>query len=438
MFLKSFSGGVHPPEHKEATEKKTVENIAIPHECFIPVHQHIGKPAKPVVEVGDYVEVGQVIAKGDGFVSADIHASVPGKVTAIKEHPTPSSSEGICVVIETHGQFSASQSKKNDWKNLSPDELKEKIKNAGIVGMGGAAFPTHVKLSPPAEKPIDTLIINAAECEPFLTVDDALMKTSVSEIVDGIRITQKILNVNKTIIGVESNKKESFKLLESYLNTLDTKEITVKLLKTKYPQGAEKQLIQSLTGREVPSGGLPMDSGIVVQNVGTVFAIFQAVVEDKPLYERLITVSGSCIAKPGNYKIKIGTRLSDIVKECGGLKEEPVKIILGGPMCGQTVNDLNIPVIKGTSGILFLSNKDIDISDYHPCIRCGRCVFACPINLLPYEIANRVEVTLYEETKELHPLDCIQCGACSYSCPSNRPVSHFIKMTQQYIRTQKR
>lgn len=438
MFLKSFSGGVHPPEHKEITERKPVENIAIPHECFIPVQQHIGKPAVPVVEVGDYVEVGQLIAKADGFVSANIHASVPGKVTAIGPHPTPASSQGICVTIETHGQFSAAKLEKIDWKNLSKEELIRKITDAGIVGMGGAAFPTHVKLSPPPGKKIDTLIINAAECEPFLTVDDALIKTSVPEIIDGIRITLKILGIEKAVIGIESNKKHSFKLLTSYLGSEDAKSITVKQLKTKYPQGAEKQLIQSITGRQVPSGGLPMDAGIVVQNIGTVFAIFQAVSESKSLYERLVTVSGSCIAKPGNYKIKVGTRIEDIVSECGGLKEEPVKIILGGPMCGQAVNDLSIPVIKGTSGILFLSRKDLDLADYQPCIRCARCVQACPINLLPFDIANRVEMVQYENIASYNPLDCIQCGACSYICPSRRPVSHFIKLAQQHIRSQKR
>ncbi len=438
MFLKSFSGGVHPPEHKEQTERKPVENIAIPHECFIPVQQHIGSPAVPVVETGDYVEVGQIIAEAGGFVSANVHASVPGKVTAVANHPTPTNPEGLCVTIEIHGQFSAAKSENVNWKDLSVEELMQKVKDAGIVGMGGAAFPTHVKLSPPPGKKIDTLIINAAECEPFLTVDDALIKTSIPEIIDGIRITLKILNIDTAVIGIESNKKDSFKLLSSYLGSEESTSITVKQLKTKYPQGAEKQLIQSLTRRQVPSGGLPMDAGVVVQNIGTVFAIYQAVVENKPLYERLITVSGSCIAKPGNYKIKVGTRIEDIVRECGGFTEEPVKIILGGPMCGQAINDLNIPVIKGTSGILFMSKKDIDISDYHPCIRCGRCVHACPISLLPYEIGNRVEMTLYDEINSLNPLDCIQCGACSYICPSRRPVSHFIKQAQQYIRSQKR
>ncbi|MFW5808021.1 MAG: electron transport complex subunit RsxC, partial [Spirochaetota bacterium] len=404
MFQQSFSGGIHPPEHKEYTERKGVENIAIPHECFIPLQQHIGKPAVPVVEAGDYVEVGQLIAAADGFISANVHASVPGKVVAVRQHPTPASPHADCIVIETHGQFSQTRRETMDWTSLSPDELLTRIRDAGIVGMGGAAFPTHVKLSPPAEKTIDTLIVNAAECEPYLTVDDALIKTSVPQIIDGTRIILKILGIERAIIGIESNKTDSYRLLSTYLDTVDTRSITVKQLKTKYPQGAEKQLIFSLTKREVPSGGLPVDTGIVVQNIGTVFAVYQAVVENRPLIERLVTVSGSCITKPGNYKIKVGTRICDIIDECGGLREEPAKIILGGPMCGQAVNDTNIPVIKGTSGLLFLSKKDIDTADYQPCIRCARCVSVCPINLLPYEIANRTEMKVLDDISSLYPL----------------------------------
>lgn len=438
MGKPSFKGGVHPPEHKKATEHSDVENLSIPHECFIPLQQHIGKPAVPVVEVGDYVNEGQLIAKADGFISANVHASVPGKVTAIDKFPTSMSEQGVCIVVETQGQFQSEKpSEKIDWQAKSVDELKTIVQEAGITGMGGASFPTHVKLSPPENKAIDTLIINAAECEPYLTVDDVLMRTSYKEIVEGIKISLKILGIKKAIIGIEENKPAAYKALVSYLKSIDA-DISAKKLKTKYPQGAEKQLIYSLTKRSVPSGGLPMDIGVVVQNVGTVFAMYQAAVENKPLYERLVTVSGSLVNKPGNYKIKIGTTIEHIIKECGGLKEDPAKIIMGGPMCGAALNDTRVPVIKGTSGILFLSKKETSYDSYNPCIRCSRCVSVCPINLLPYEMSNAVELGRYDITEELNPLDCIQCGACSFICPSRRPISHFIKMAQEHVRKKMR
>ncbi|MDA3900469.1 MAG: electron transport complex subunit RsxC [Spirochaetes bacterium] len=438
MFRPSFKGGIHPPENKKQTEQRSVENLSIPHRCFVPVQQHIGKPAVPVVEVGDYVQVGQLIAKADGFVSANIHASIPGKITSIDKHPTPFSPAGLVIQIETHGNFTHEKApSKKQWSDLTPKELLDKVFDSGIAGMGGASFPTHVKLSPPANAKIDMLIVNAAECEPYLTVDDALIKRSYQDIIEGIMVTRTILGIKKVIIGLEDNKKSSYLTIKNYLKQINEKDIKVALLKTKYPQGAEKQLIYSLSRRVVPSGALPLDIGVVVQNVGTCFAIQQAVCYDTPLYERLVTVSGSLINNPGNYKVRIGTPISDIIKECGGLKAEPHKIILGGPMCGQSVENLDIPVVKGTSGVLFLTKKECSASRYTNCIRCGRCVQACPINLLPFEIAAHVEIAMPQNTENLSPLDCIQCGACSYTCPSQRPVSHFIKVAQDYIRSKR-
>lgn len=435
----SFRGGIHPPENKKFTEKKFFENLTIPHLCRIPLQQHIGKPAIPVVNVGDFVKEGQLIAKADGFVSSNIHASIPGKVIAIDDFPTSFSDKGTCIVIEAEGSFHASnEHSTTDWQQKTPEQLLQDITNAGIVGLGGAAFPTQVKLTPPKDKTIDTLIINAAECEPFLTVDDNLTQAFPKEIIGGIRIVLKILNVKKAIIGIEKNTPKAIEKTKNYLNTLTIEEdITVQPLKTKYPQGSEKQLIQALTRREVPSGGLPMDSHVVVQNVGTVYAIHEAIVKNKPLYERYITVTGSLIKKPGNYKVRLGTKISDIIEECGGLKQPAAKVILGGPMCGLSINNLEIPVVKGTSGILFLSEKETAVNKYDACIRCGRCISACPINLLPNELAGAVENGNFDVAEKLNPFDCIMCGSCAYICPSRRPISHFIKVAQAKLRNKK-
>lgn len=439
MLLASFKGGVHPPENKKLTEHKEFENLSVPHICRIPMQQHIGKPALPVVEKGDVVKEGDLIGKADGFISARVHASIPGKIIDIGEYPTPFSARGLCVVVEAEGGFPVfNNSDTTSWQDMDSKQLLDIIGNAGIVGLGGAAFPTHVKLSPPENKKIDTLVVNAAECEPYLTVDDHLTRAYPEQIIEGIRITLKILNISKAVIGIENNTLFAAKKFKETLEKLPLKEnISVKVVKTKYPQGAEKQLIKTLLKREVPSGGLPMDIKVVVQNVGTIYAIYQAIVKNKPLYERYITVSGDLVKKPGNYKVRLGTLISDIMEECGGLKAEPAKVVLGGPMCGLAISRLDMPVVKGTSGILFLSEKETSVKHYSPCIRCGRCVAICPVNIMPNNIGNAVEKNKLELTKEMHPFDCIMCGACAYICPSRRPLNHFIKLAQQYIRNNK-
>lgn len=321
---------------------------------------------------------------------------------------------------------------------MEPGDILSKIKSAGIVGLGGAAFPSSVKLSPPPEAAIDHLIINGAECEPYLTVDDTLMNTFPDAIIEGVRICLRVLGISSAVIGIEDNKSGAVQALQDALDRINPSEsIRVKALRTKYPQGAEKQLIYSLLKREVPSRGLPMDVGVIVQNVGTIFAIREAVLFGKPLYERYITVSGSMINKPGNYKVRIGTTLQDIVNECGGLKGDPAKIIIGGPMCGLSVHSLDIPVVKGTSGILFLSEEEVNIGDYGDCIRCGKCVSACPMGLLPCDLGLAVEYNRFDIANDLFPSDCIMCGSCSFSCPANRPLSHFIKLAQERIKQKK-
>lgn len=440
MAKNTFRGGIHPPENKHITDDKGFTTLSIPHVCYIPLQQHTGKPAEPVVEAGDTVQEGQLIGKADGFISANVHSSIPGKVLEIAEYPTIYSSKGKCVVIEAKGEFSTSGKtlERKNWEELSRDELLTAVKDAGIAGMGGAAFPTMVKLSPPKEKTIDSLIINGAECEPYLTVDDMLMKTYPDEIIEGINITKKILNVNKAYIGIESNKPEAASRLEEAVGRLPgDKNIEVIPLRTKYPQGAEKQLIYSILKREVPSGGLPMDAGAVVQNVGTIYAIRDAVVFAKPLFERYITVTGKAVKKPGNYKVKIGAKISDIIEECGGLSEEPAKIIMGGPMCGLAINTMDIPVVKGTSGILFQTKDEVELEDYSACIRCGRCVSVCPSGLLPCDISTAVEKNRLDILEGLNIFDCILCSACTFVCPSKRPLSHFIKLAQARLRKKK-
>lgn len=439
-MFSGFKGGIHPSEKKHITEHMLFSNLSVPQTCYIPLQQHIGAPAKPVVEIGDMVKEGQLIGEGSGFVSANVHSSVPGKVIDIIPALTVYGNQPT-IVIEAEGEFSASAKPKegDNWLSLSKDELRDRIRQAGIVGLGGAAFPTVVKLSPPPDKKIDTLIINGAECEPYLTVDDILMQTFPDEIIEGIRIVLKILGVERAIIGIEDNKKDAIKKLNDSLMKLNIPDqIQVKPLRTKYPQGAEKQLIYALLKREVPSGTLPMEVGVVVQNVGTVYAIRDAVLFMKPLFERYITISGSMIEKPGNYKVRLGTRISDIVEECGGLKGDPAKIVIGGPMCGLSIHSMDMPVVKGTSGILFLSEKEVRTGEFSQCIRCGRCVGACPIGLLPCDLGNAVEKNRFDLVEALRPFDCIMCGSCSFSCPSNRPLSHFIKLAQNWLREQKK
>jgi electron transport complex protein RnfC len=435
-MFSSFGGGIHPPEYKRSTKDLKFLNLAIPHICYISLQQHIGAPASPVVKKGDVVSEGQLIGSAQGFISAPVHSSVPGKVMDIADIPTIYGSRQA-VIVEAEGAFTASarQPQPIDWESLAADEIREKIRDGGIVGLGGAAFPTAVKLSPPPEKAIDTLVVNGAECEPYLTADDMLMKTYPEAVIEGIRMTMKALGVARGVIGVEDNKWDAYKSLARTLSAVNPlEEISVRKLKTKYPQGAEKLLIKSLLGREVPSGGLPMDAGVVVQNVGTIYAIREAVALGRPLFMRHITVSGKAIARPGNYKVRIGMRIADIVDECGGFRQPPAKIVMGGPMCGISVHTMDVPVVKGSSGVLFLTEEEVSFRDYSPCIRCGKCVAVCPVGLHPCDMGNAVEKNRLDIAAGLSPFDCIMCGSCSFVCPANRPLSHFFKSAQEKMR----
>jgi len=439
-MFSSFGGGIHPPEHKSCTKDLKFINIAIPHLCYIPLQQHVGAPAEPVVNIGDHVAEGQLIGSVQGGVSANVHSSVPGKILDITDILTIHDRQRA-VVIEAEGSFRATAypQRQTEWGSLTGDEIKKRVEDAGIVGLGGASFPTAVKLAPPPDKKIETLIINGAECEPYLTADDMLMQTAPDAVLEGTRIIMKALGITSAVIGVGGNKKGACRALERSLAALNPPEcITIKKLKTKYPQGAEKQLIRSILGKEVPSGGQPEDAGAVVQNVGTTYAIHEAVAYGRPLFMRFITVSGGAIAKPGNYKVRIGTRISDIVDECGGFIKPVAKIIMGGPLRGTGVSSMDIPVEKGTAGILFLTDKEASPGSYSACIRCGKCVAVCPAGLLPCLLGNAVEKGRLEAAKSLNPHDCILCGSCSYVCPAGRPLSYFFKVAQDKTGEQER
>jgi len=433
----TFRGGSHPPQRKTLTKNKSIINISIPQLCYIPMQQHVGVPAKPIVEVGDIVTEGQLIGKAQGLLSANVHAPVPGKVVKISEVLTVYGKQ-TTIVIEADGAFTVGSGRVvNDFHNIAGHDLLGIIRDYGIVGLGGAAFPTAIKLDPPSDMKIDTLIINGAECEPYLTNDEMLMNTFPHEIVEGIEIVLKILGIKKAVIGVEEDKKSAISALNTAIKNVKDNEITVKGLRTKYPQGAEKQLIYSVLKRIVPSRGLPMDVGVAVQNIGTIYAIREAVVFNKPLIDRFITVSGDMINHPGNYKVRIGTLISDIVEECGGLKGHPSKIVLGGPMCGISVYTMDIPVVKGTLGVLFLSEDEAGIGDFGTCVRCGRCVAACPVGLIPCDIALATEKGRFDLADKLHVNTCIMCSCCSYVCPAKRPLSHFVKIAQETLSQQK-
>lgn len=426
-MAKTFRGGVHPDDQKRYTAAKPIEVAPVPQKVIIPTRQHIGAPCTAVVKVGDLVKKGQVIAEAQAFVSSPVHASVSGKVTEIAEYPHPVFGTCPAIVIESDGldEWVEGLPVERDWEALDVNAIKDIIRQAGIVGMGGATFPTHVKMAPPPEKTIDSLILNAAECEPFLTADHRVMLEAADRIVVGMRISMKVLGVNKGFIGIEENKPDAIQAMQKAVTGTG---IVVVPLKTKYPQGAEKTLIKVVVDREVPSGGLPMDVGVVVQNVGTVVAIADAVQKGLPLIERVTTVTGGAINEPKNLLLRVGTTFAQAIELCGGFKESPAKLIMGGPMMGMAQCRIDVPVIKGTSGILALSPSDVNAGEEKPCIRCGRCVDACPMGLVPSMLSILGQRGLYEPAKEEYDLlDCVECGSCVYVCPAKRNIVHYIK-----------
>jgi electron transport complex protein RnfC len=413
---------------------KALRRAKAPRQVVLLMSQHIGAPCKPVVEIGRQVKMGQLIGEPGGFVSAPVHASVSGRVAAIGNFLSATGKYSPAVVIENDFQDEwVPVSERPDYQELLVDQLKHMVKEAGIVGMGGATFPTHVKLSPPKEKPIDTVIINGIECEPYLNADYRLMLQKPREIVEGAKIIMKILNVKKAIIGIENNKPEAIKVMKEAV--AGEAGITVLGLEVKYPQGAEKMLIKSAIDRKVPPRGLPMDVGVVVQNVGTAVAVYDAVRYGKPLVERVVTVSGEAINYPANLIVRIGTSLADIIEECGNFRTIVSKVIVGGPMMGFSVCDLNIPVTKGISGIIAMPATGlVHVDEYSNCIRCGRCIQACPMGLTPAMLSVTSERGFYEMAKEYNLFDCFECGSCTYVCPSKRPIVQLIRLAKSLVK----
>jgi electron transport complex protein RnfC len=429
-MVRGFLGGVHPKDGKSYTANKSIETVPFPEKVIIPMRQHIGAPCAPIVKVGDTVYKGQTIGKSDAFVSSPIHATISGSITDIGEYPHSSGGNCLSIVIKSDGldQWMEGIPLQRNWAQIEAKQLNEIIWNSGIVGMGGATFPTHIKLSPGPDKKIDTFILNAAECEPYLTADYRMMIEYSDRIVTGVKIIMKILGVNKGIVGIEDNKPEAVKIMkEAFKGT----NVDVVALPTKYPQGAEKMLIKMLTNREVISGELPADVGVVVQNVGTAIAICDAVVNGIPLIERVTTVSGDAIKDPKNLLLRIGTSFKAAIDYCGGLNTSPEKIIMGGPMMGFAQSTLDVPIIKGVSGILALSKSVVNSGEESPCIRCGRCVKACPMGLVPSMLSILGERDRYKEAKEDYSLlNCIECGSCVYVCPAKRNIVQYIRYSK--------
>ncbi len=437
--MASFIGGIHPVYNK-ITRKNKIEVTPLPKKVILPLQQHIGAPCESLVKEGDLVKVGQKIAESKGFVSAPIHASVSGKVLGIAKSPHPVLGECNSIIIESTGKIEWDESvkKRDNIENLTKDELKQIIKEAGIVGLGGAAFPTHVKLSPPQEKKIDTVILNGAECEPYLTCDHRLMLEQPEKIIKGFEIIIKILEPKQCYIGIEDNKENAIALFEEKLQDLNLQDkIKVVRLKTVYPQGAEKNLIYSIIKRKVPNaGGLPMDVGVVVQNVGTAKAIYDAIYDGKPLIERIVTVTGA-VKEPKNLLVRLGTPVKDLIEFCQGYEGSTGKIISGGPMMGIAQYTDEIPIIKGSSGVL-VQREEVIKEQERDCIRCGRCIDVCPMQLMPTMISQYAQKDDFDNANEYFALDCYECGCCSYVCPSKIPLVHYIKYAKAELMKRKK
>ena len=428
-MLKTFKkGGIHPPENK-LSAGKAIQEMGLPKVVYIPVSQHIGTPSAPIVKKGDTVKAGQLISKSAGFVSANIHSSVSGTVAKVDLIPDIFGYPRHGIVINVEGdEWVETIDQTTDLVrecNLSCPEIIQKIQDAGIVGLGGATFPTHVKLVPPKGMKAEILLINGDECEPYLTSDHQLMLEKTEEILVGTTLLMRALGVEKSMVGIENNKPDAIALMHE--KATNYKGITVVALKSKYPQGSEKQLINAATGREVPSGALPISVGCVVSNVGSAFAVYEAVQKNKPLIERVVTVTGKSLQNPSNLKARIGTQISELVAFAGGMPEDTGKIIIGGPMMGKAVASLEVPVTKGTSGILLMPAPEATRGERLPCIRCSRCVTVCPMGLEPYLLMTLAEKKIMERAENEKIMDCIECGSCSYTCPADRPLLDYIR-----------
>lgn len=432
-----FRHGVHPPDAKGLTQSVPIRRMPFPDEVVLPLRQHAGKPARLIVDRGDRVERGDTIAEADGFMSVPIHASAAGIVKGIElwPHPDGSRCEAVRIAVERYSPQLPRPRLIPEWEGLTREEVVAAVQQAGVVGLGGAAFPAHVKLVPPKDVAVELLIVNGAECEPYLTTDHRIMAEYPNRVQFGIRVMMNALGVQRAVIGVERNKPDAIAAL---LRTLPTDiDVTVMPLTVKYPQGAEKMLIQSLTGREVPSGKLPVNVGVVVQNVGTLACIAEVFETGLPLVERVVTVSGHGVKKPSNLIVPVGTRIRDVLAYCGGLTGDAAEVLFGGPMMGIAQPDLDAPVIKGTTGIVVLTESDIARRRTLPCIQCGYCLDACPVFLNPSLLGQLAQAGKLEALEAAHLGDCMLCGSCSYVCPSAIPLAQMFSLSKAALRRQK-
>ncbi|MFA6402184.1 MAG: electron transport complex subunit RsxC [Salinivirgaceae bacterium] len=442
-MLKTFKkGGVHPAENKLSAHAPIIK-AEIPKTVTIPLGQHIGAPSSPIVTKGETVKVGQIIAKSNGFVSANIHSSVSGVVAKIEDtfDITGFSRPAISITVDGDDWLETIDRTETINSNLDyqPEHIIKRVQESGIVGLGGATFPTHIKLSVPTGKKAEFLIINGVECEPYLTADHRLMMEKGEQVLIGTKLLMAALGVNKAYICIENNKPDAIQHLMQLAKKYQP--IQVVPLKVKYPQGGEKQLINAVLKREVPSGGLPIDLGVIVQNVGTAFAVYEAVQKNKPLFERIVTVTGKTVKKPSNFLVRIGTPAIQLVEAAGGIPDDTGKIVAGGPMMGKALNSLDVPITKGASGILLFDRKEGKRLPISPCIRCGKCVSVCPMGLEPYLLMTLSEKQIWDRSEKENTMDCMECGSCMYTCPANRPLLDYIRLSKstvgQLIRTRK-
>lgn len=438
MGLRTFKGGVHPHDFKEYSKNAPIEEIKVPLKVVIPLSQHIGAPANPLVTLGEEVKTGQKIAEPSAFVSIPMHASITGKVTKIEKFPHPGGFLSMAIEITGDGHDEwVELTDDSNYLSLPAEEMKSRIAEAGVCGMGGAGFPTHVKLSPPADKPIDTVILNGVECEPYLTADYRLMLEKSQEIVNGLKIIMKITGAEQGFIGIEANKPEAIKVMSDFVQ--NEPKISVVSLQLKYPQGAEKQLIFACTGRKVPNkGGLPMAVKCVVQNVGTAIAVYEAVRFKKPVIDRVITLTGKIVKNPKNFKARIGTMFSELLAHCEGTNEPIAKIVSGGPMMGFAIPTLETPVTKTASGVVLLNEKEASYTIEHTCLRCGRCVDVCPLNLMPSFIASAAKYEDWPMAEKAGAMDCMKCGTCAYVCPAHIKIIQWVDISKNKISALKR
>jgi electron transport complex protein RnfC len=432
--VKSFRHGIHPAAHKQLTSERLIERMPFDSEVILPLRQHLGAPSKPLVEVGDRVYRGQMIAEAGGFVSVPLHASATGIVKAIEKrhHPSGDMSEAIVIEVDPNSPQTLYDETPVEWERLSTQDLLLAIQQGGFVGLGGAAFPTHVKLAVPEGKVARWFLVNGAECEPYLTSDHRIMLEYIESIFLGIRVTMKVLGAEKCFVGVEMNKWDAIQHLADQIPADLPCEIVP--LETKYPQGAEKMLIKALIQREVPSGKLPIDVQVVVSNVGTVAGMGDLFGFGQPLIERIVTVTGPGIRNPQTLLVPVGTRLSRVVEHCGGMTDDTRRVLLGGPMMGSAQYDLEVPVLKGTSGITCLTESEFVVRKEYTCIRCSSCLDACPVFLNPSLLGSLARVGEYEGMMDLHIMDCMECGSCSYVCPSNIPLVQRFRVAKAVLR----